>query len=94
MEVAKFISLPLLVGMPIALSWRHMPGIGRGFVIANVLPMWAVVRWLYVAAPTRVCNFYLVDEQVTAGFGLLGASAVLALASGLLAFRSVAASPC
>jgi hypothetical protein len=94
MEAAKFISLPLLVGAPIALSWHHLPGIGRGFVIANVLPMWAVVGWLYVAAPTRVCNFYLIDQQVTAGFGLLGASVALALASGLLAFRSVAAPQC
>ena len=89
MELAKFISLPLLVGTPLALSWPHVPGIGRGFVIANVLPMWAVVGWLYVTAPVRVCNFYLVDQQVTAGFGVLCASLVLALASGLLAFRPV-----
>jgi len=87
MELAKFISLPLLVGAPLVLSWPHVPGIGRGFVIANVLPMWAVVGWLYVTAPTRVCNFYLVDQQVTAGFGVLCVSAALAVASGLLAFR-------
>jgi hypothetical protein len=92
MELAKFISLPLLVGMPLALSWPHVPGMGRGFVIANVLPMWVVVGWLYVAAPTRLCNFYLVDQQVTAGFGLLWASAALALALGLAAFRSVPSS--
>jgi hypothetical protein len=87
-ETFKFISLPLFVGAPLALSWPQLGGLGRGFVIANVLPMWAVVGWLYVAAPTRVCNFYLVEQQVAAGIGLLGASAALALVVGSLAFRS------
>ena len=93
MEVAKFATLPLLVGAPIALSWRDLGGMGRGFVIANVLPMWAVVGWLYAAAPVRVCNFYLVEEQVGAGVGLLSASLVLAVAAGLLSFRTVAPRP-
>jgi len=89
MELTKFASLPLLVGAPVALSWRHVSAIGKGFVIANVLPMWAVVGWLYVAAPVRVCNFYLVDQQVEAGLGLLGASVALAAVAGALAFRGV-----
>jgi len=90
MELTKFVTLPLLVGAPIALSWRDLGGIGRGFVLANVLPMWAVVGWLYAAAPVRVCNFYLVDQQVTAGVGLLSASVALAVVAGLLSFRVVA----
>jgi hypothetical protein len=93
MEVAKFATLPLLVGAPIALSWRDLGGMGRAFVIANVLPMWAVVGWLYAAAPVRVCNFYLVEEQVGAGVGLLSASLALAVAAGLLSFRTVAPRP-
>jgi hypothetical protein len=88
METVKFISLPLFVGAPMALSWSQLGSMGRGFVIANVLPMWAVVGWLYIAAPVRVCNFYLVEQQVAAGIGLLGASASLALVAGSLAFRS------
>jgi hypothetical protein len=87
METTKFITLPLLVGAPIALSWSRLGGMGRAFVIANVLPMWAVVGWLYVAAPVRVCNFYLVEQQVVAGVGLLVVSVALALLTGLLAFR-------
>jgi hypothetical protein len=90
MELTKFASLPLLVGAPIALSWGHLGGIGRGFVMANVLPMWAVVGWLYVVAPVRVCNFYLIEQQVTAGVGLLGASVALAAVVGALAFRRAA----
>ena len=73
-ELFKFVSLPLLVGAPVALSWPELPFIGKGFLLANVLPMWAVVGWLYVAAPTRVCNYYLVDQQVVAGYGLIIAS--------------------
>ena len=74
MELFKFVSLPLLVGAPLALSWRELPFVGKGFLLANILPMWAVVGWLYVAAPTRVCNYYLVDQQVIAGYGLIAAS--------------------
>jgi len=82
MEMVKFVSLPLFAGAPLALSWRKLGGLGRGFVIANVLPMWAVVGWLYAAAPVRVCNFYLVEQQVVAGIGLLTVSLALALALG------------
>ena len=89
MEVTKFVTLPLLVGVPLRLSWRPLGALGRGFVLANVLPMWAVVGWMYVVAPVRVCNFYLLDQQVSAGAGLLVASAVVAAATGALAFRDV-----
>ncbi|HZN97808.1 MAG TPA: hypothetical protein VFB61_08770 [Gemmatimonadales bacterium] len=89
MELTKFVTLPLMVGVPLALSWDRLGAIGRGFVIANVLPMWAVVGWLYIVAPVRLCNFYLVEQQVAAGFGLLGASVVLGVAVGALAFRGV-----
>jgi hypothetical protein len=89
MELTKFVTLPLFVGVPLALSWGRLGFIGRGFVVANVLPMWAVVGWLYVVAPVRLCNFYLVEQQVTAGLGLLGASVGLGVVLGALAFRVV-----
>src|SRR5262245_23989153 len=53
MEAVKFTTLPPFVGAPLALSWRPLGSMGRGFVIANVLPMWAVVGWAYIAAPVR-----------------------------------------
>jgi hypothetical protein len=90
MEATKFVTLPLLVGVPLRLSWRPLGAMGRGFVLANVLPMWAVVGWMYVVAPVRVCNFYLVDQQVAAGAGLLIASVAVAAATGALAFREAA----
>jgi hypothetical protein len=86
-ELLKFVSLPLLVGAPLALSWKPLGTIGRGFVIANVLPMWAVVGWMYVAAPSRVCNYYLVDQQVIAGTALLWVAVIAGAAAGMRAFR-------
>jgi len=88
MEAAKFVTLPLFVGAPLALSWTSLGSIGRGFVIANVLPMWAVVGWAYIAAPVRVCNYYLVDQQVVAGVGLVGASVTVGIVMGLLSFAA------
>lgn len=86
MEAAKFVTLPLFVGAPLALSWTALGTMGRGFVIANVLPMWAVVGWAYIAAPVRVCNYYLVDQQVAAGVGLVIVSIALGAGIGLLSF--------
>lgn len=86
MEAAKFVTLPLLVGAPLALSWSSLGTMGRGFVIANVLPMWAVVGWAYIAAPVRVCNYYLVDQQVIAGVGLIAVSVALGAAIALPSF--------
>jgi hypothetical protein len=88
-EVWKFVSLPLLVGVPLALSWTSLGSLGRGFVILNVLPMWAVVGWLYIAAPVRVCNYYLVDQQVVAGTGLLWLSVGLGVVLCVRSFKSL-----
>jgi hypothetical protein len=88
MEAAKFVTLPLLVGAPLALSWSALGSMGRGFLVVNVLPMWAVVGWAYIAAPVRLCNYYLTDQQVVTGIGLVTASIVLGIAMGLLSFGS------
>ena len=86
MEAAKFVTVPLFVGAPLALSWSTLGSMGRGFVLANVLPMWAVVGWAYIAAPVRVCNYYLADQQVVAGVGLVIASIALGAAMGVFPF--------
>ncbi len=70
-ETAKFLSLPLLVGAPLALAWERLGAIGRGFVWTNFFSMLAVLGWLYVAAPVRVCNSYLVGEQAVAGWSMV-----------------------
>lgn len=70
-ETAKFVSLPALVGLPLALAWERLSAIGRGFVWTNLISMVAVLGWLYIAAPTRICNNYLVDQQESAGWWLV-----------------------
>lgn len=79
MELAKFLTLPLLVGMPLALSWRRLPLIGRGFLWSNLISMLVVLGWLYSAAPVRVCTNYLVDQQQLLGRSLLLLALGLAL---------------
>jgi hypothetical protein len=76
-EAAKFISLPLLVGLPLALAWRQLTAIGRGFVWTNFISMLAVLGWLYIAAPVRVCNNYLADEQGNTGWLMAKLAVVL-----------------
>lgn len=67
-EAAKFLSLPALVGLPLALAWKQLSVIGRGFIWTNAISMLAVLGWLYIVAPVRVCNSYLVDQQADAGW--------------------------
>lgn len=82
-EAAKFLSLPALVGLPLALAWRQLSAIGRGFVWTNFSSMLAVLGWLYIAAPLRVCNSYLVEQQAGAGW-LMVKLAVLLFAGWLI----------
>jgi hypothetical protein len=39
-DLAKFVTLPLLVGLPMGLSWPRLPGLGRAFLWANFIPSW------------------------------------------------------
>lgn len=90
-ETAKFASLPLLVGAPLALAWERLGSIGRGFVWTNFFSMLAVLGWLYIAAPVRLCNNYLVDEQASAGWSMVYLA--LALFAGWLATLFVGEEP-
>lgn len=86
MEAAKFVSLPVLAGLPLAVSWRPLGVIGRGFVAANFISMLAVLGWLYIVAPVRVCNNYLVNQQAFAGWLLVAGAGLLFLAWAAPAF--------
>lgn len=77
MEFAKFITLPLLVGQPLALSWRRLSLIGQGFVWSNFVSMLGVLSWLYIVSPVRVCNNYLVNQQIVLGQGMLAITLAL-----------------
>ena len=79
-SIAKFISIPALVGFPIALAWRWSHPFLRGFLKANALSMLGVLGYLYTHSPVRICNSYLVADQEQLGYGFLIVAIVLAVA--------------
>lgn len=78
-EVAKFITVPLLIGLPLGASWFKISSFTRAIVWTNAISMLVVIGWLYVAAPIRVCNNYLVNQQEEFGYTAM----LLALAIAL-----------
>jgi len=85
-DLAKFLSLPLLVGLPLGLSWRRMPPLGRAFIWANFIPKLGAIGGLYLAAPTRLCAYYRLDQQNLAGWTLIAIAVALGLTSFFAAF--------
>lgn len=85
-DLAKFLSLPLLVGLPLGLSWRRMPPLGRAFIWANFIPKLGAVGGLYLAAPTRLCAYYRVDQQQLAGWTLIAVAVAVGLTWFFAAF--------
>ncbi|WP_291729753.1 hypothetical protein [Leisingera sp. F5] len=77
-ELAKYLSLPLLLGVPLRLSWPWLGPVLRGFLKANALSMLGVLGFLYTHAPVRICNSYLVSAQQDLGFAFLYLAAALA----------------
>lgn len=80
--LAKFISLPL-AGLALAWSYPIAPLVLRGVLFAHAISMLGAMGWAYLAAPTRLCNAYLADDQVLAGALLLASSVALAVSIGI-----------
>ncbi|MEO7071931.1 MAG: hypothetical protein ABI078_02520 [Rhodanobacter sp.] len=83
---AKYMSLPLLIGLPLALSWPHMNFIVRGVFLLEGIATCFRLGWLYLISPDRLCALYLLDDQRRLGQYLLviGAALLLAVAGKLL----------
>lgn len=78
-DLLKFASLPLLAGLPLGLSWPRVPALGRAFIWANLISMLATMGGLYLGAPQRLCAYYRLDQQTTAGTALIAIAMVLGL---------------
>lgn len=74
---AKYLSVPLLIGLPLALSWPRMGFIVRGVFLLECIATLFRLGWLYLIAPERLCNLYLLDDQQRLGRYLLLIGAVL-----------------
>lgn len=92
-EVGKFASVPLLLGLPLARSWPRLPGLARGVLWANAVSMLVVMGWVYREAPVRLCNSYLLDQQLLLGGTLWGLAAAVALYWTARAFAGGPAHP-
>lgn len=79
MESLKFISLPLLIGVPLALSWPKLHPLVRAFLKANTVSMLGVLAFLYTHAAVRICNNYLVSDQERLGLGFLFVAVALSV---------------
>lgn len=78
-ELAKMAAL-LFCGAAMRLSWQAASWLVQGFFLGQVLPMTAVVGTLYESSPVRVCNAYLLGDQVLLGRLLVWIAAGVALA--------------
>lgn len=77
-EAAKWLAL-LACGAALRLSWRPAGLLVQGFFLGNVLPMTAVAGHLYQDSPVRLCNAYLLDDQVRLGQLLVGICVAVAI---------------
>jgi hypothetical protein len=82
----KFLSLPLLVGLPLGLSWSRMPPLGRAFIWANFIPKLGAIGGLYLGAPVRLCAYYRLDQQAAAGWTLIIVAVALGISWFIVAF--------
>lgn len=85
-ELAKFSSVPLLMGAPVALSWPHAGFVVRGVLLLELTATAFRLGWLYLISPQRLCTSYLLADQQQLGKILIaiGVIVVLMLGSKLL----------
>lgn len=76
--LAKFVTLPLATGLPLGLAWGRIDPLWRGVLKAQAISMLLFLAFLYIHAPVRICNAYLIDDQVRLGAGFAIAAALLA----------------
>ena len=74
---AKIVTVPLLAGLPLALSWPRMNFVVRGVVCLELIATCLRLGLLYLASPVRLCNSYGMDEQQLTGTCLLALGAAL-----------------
>jgi hypothetical protein len=95
-STAKYLALPLLVGVPFAISWPRMNFIVRGVFLLELIATFFRLGWLYLISPQRLCNLYLLDDQQRLGRYMLaiGAVMLLVVAGKLLWGRFETLPPC
>src|SRR5690625_4232774 len=70
-EIFKFISWSLLVGVPLRDSWPKLSKRIKNMVYVTLSIVYIGMAGLYIFAPDQLCNNYLIVEQRTLGWGFL-----------------------
>src|SRR5690625_1234962 len=70
-EVFKFISWPLLVGVPLMDSWGKLTKRWKSFTFIFLTIAYGLMAAIYIFAPDQLCNNYLIVEQRTLGWAFL-----------------------
>ena len=86
LAIAKYLSVPLLIGLPLALSWPRMGFVVKGVLLLEGIATLLRLGWLYLVSPERLCNLYLLDDQQRLGrlLLLIGAALFLGVACKLV----------
>ncbi|MCZ7676709.1 MAG: hypothetical protein M5U35_13735 [Roseovarius sp.] len=79
-DTTKAACLVGLVGLPLGWGWSRAGPVLRGFAFANAISMLAVMGWLQLVVPARLCNRYLLGDQRQLGHALLALAAVMLVA--------------
>lgn len=74
----KYISL-FIGGVLLRLSWPRAHFITRGVIQLEFLAMLYRLGWLYLISPNRLCNSYLLADQVWLGRGFLAIGLALSI---------------
>lgn len=82
--LAKFTSVPLLIGLPLAISWPRAGFVVRGVWLVEIVAMTFRLGWLYLVSPVRLCSNYLLGDQQLLGTIMLAIGVAICL---LLAWR-------
>ena len=68
--LAKYASL-IVGGVLLRMSWPIAHPITRGLLQIEFIAMLLRLGWLYLISPERLCNSYLLSDQIWLGRGLL-----------------------
>lgn len=82
--LAKFIGVPWLIGMPLAISWPQAGFVVRGVFLIEVIATTFRLGWLYTVSPVRLCSNYLLTDQQQVGKIMLATGVAICL---LLAWK-------
>ncbi len=75
--VLKYLTLILVVGFMLGCSWSKMHFITRAVVKIEFLTMLFRLGWIYLITPDRLCNNYLIGEQILLGKTFLAIAVLL-----------------